>query len=255
MQGRQLWPTWTSLPSGQRVVDAIEVKVRVAGPGRLSQNRFYGGNGGPAPWVWWFYSVLEHFLIEGIASPEVCNTRGAARGNIPRMAVRVLDLDIIDPLVPIERRTARTTAEEPSVQPCSRHYPGLICRRCRLPKLLTPERVFYGLVHEIHQLLGMSSTTHFYGELLYTGIETIRFRLRGELKEEVDLGDWLRQWPLQYENRNMAAWLERTTKVRQTLGLATPVGGSRKTDSHRWRLHTVFDTAHRACAGLLDYEK
>lgn len=223
MRGRELWSTWTSLPTAQRVVDIVEVRVRVAGPGPLSQNKFRGCSGGPPPWVWWFYNVLEHFIMEGIVSPEVCSDSGTKAEGIPMMAVRILDLDVVDPFTPIDMRRI---------------------------SLLTTERVFYGLVEWVHQLLGMSSNMHYYGELLYTSIEKIRFRLRGELKEEVDLGDLLRQWPLNYQDRAMGPWLERTAEIRQMLGLANPVGGPRRTESHPWRLHTVFHTAERACAGL-----
>lgn len=101
MQGRSLWPTWSCIPVKRKVVDIVEATYQGRGPGKPCFARWRGGDGGPPPFVWWFYSILEQFVDRGVVQPHHERNQSDFTGisNIPRqpaVLVRQLHLKFVD---------------------------------------------------------------------------------------------------------------------------------------------------------------
>lgn len=228
MQGYELWPTWTSIPSKARIVDEVCVKIRVAGPGPLCFRALQPGNAAPPHIVWWFYNMLERFLVEGPSNPDSA-TQAASQDLAPRATLRqkiaahALDLDFIDgsvyPSSGVEETMGHSfngsESDTVTLRRCIHCRRG--CRREFGRRDLSPETLFIFLVDEIFCLLIQTSMFR-WGVILYHGIGVLRFRLRGKIKAEIDLAQLLANMPIDIVH-NTERWIRSINAVRMPFGL------------------------------------
>ena len=67
---RELWPTWTHVPAFRKHLAGVDVTIRPFGVDTSQERSMFAiGDGSPREIVWCFYSLLQHFLYYGVASP------------------------------------------------------------------------------------------------------------------------------------------------------------------------------------------
>lgn len=249
MQGRELWPTWTQLPMKATTVDEVSVQIRLAGPGPPCSRGFCYGDGGPPPYVWYFYEMLERFFSEGPEDPNLVNTESnasSAKRATPaqKIATHILDLDFVDSPVPFPQDLYLENIDYaddlghgnirlPKCVHCKQD-----CRRRVYSPIdsrhgLSTDQLFIFLFDEINGLLRHSRLLH-WGEILYCGVGVVRYRLRGVLKAEFNLAQLLAEMPRDLLGDDTDRWVADVSAVRAEFGLETLPCGLTVTDSEEW---------------------
>lgn len=235
MQGLTMWPTWTSLPIRCSTIDVVEVKTRAAGPELPCVDILRRRDGGPPDWIWWFYTMVEHFFTIGVVPHQVKYGTGASSFRIKndrkqKIAVKVLDIDIVDPLVfygeeleadADSSQRYRVGDQDVSTPICSHCLKP--CRRLRGPKT-SPWRLNFGtdalhddIMRNLFILLNPRLSNR--GDVLYRDVEIVRIRCRGELKHEVVLVEYLMDSLSKFPRNVIESSFNETLAIRESSGL------------------------------------
>jgi len=135
---------------------------------------FKGGDGGPPPYVWMFYSILERFLQKGpVISP---NDQDDERNR--DISIKFLELDFQSP----ENAVYATGSGLSFINIRSKR------KRSGIDYDMRPDDFLQILAYDIRRLAGFTNS---YGLMLYESIGIIRFMVDGELKVEMDIGNRL----------------------------------------------------------------
>lgn len=232
MQGLRLWPTWTSIPAYRSTIDRVEVKIHLAGSGAPCMRILRAGDASIASLFWMLYSVLEHSFTIGIAplSSDIA-MKGVVSGCRQMMAVRILDLDFVEPLdlyKEVEEPAGSGEIEEGCAE--EERLDGKIrcvhCRRfCRSKgwwndENFQSESLYCQIVDMVFVLL--KSIHRNLGDVLYRGVETIRFRLMGDMRYELDMSELLKRLSNTDEGSEQHQWIKETYVIRKKFGLKKP---------------------------------
>lgn len=239
MQGRMLWPTWTSLTRKTNNVDLIEATIQARGPGKPCLECWRHGNAAPPRFVWWFYSLLERFYRYGVQGPpkdskparnalDIDWSSEDQQSQKSLHVIRVLDLNCIEPDESYEEpepemdmferwaRDVNDTLPDDCIH-CGKACYTLLRRSLDLRAAALNDR----LSGEIHGLLRMRSTMP-WAKLLFYTIGKIRFRVNGHLRSEIDLNDWLVKLPDLWERQDISEWRKQAIRFKKARGFVLP---------------------------------
>lgn len=165
--------------------------------------------------AWYFYSLLERFLVRGPVGPRKPVSRRPADADIDS-CIKTLDIDVLTPThVP---RNQLAPADVPTILHLAR-----LRKKSGANFVMNPEYVAKFLAGMIETLLGMSCYTAGYGLLFYERLGVIRLMLDGEVRYQWDLADRLAR--LQFDEYTLRkcefyrTWRKKAYKTRQRLGL------------------------------------
>ena len=135
---------------------------------------FKGGDGGPPPYVWMFYGILERFLQKGpVISPH---DQDDERNR--DISIKFLELDFQSPENPVYATGSGLS------------FINIRSKRKRsgIDYDMCPDDFLKILERDIRRLASFAAS---YGLMLYESIGIIRFMVDGELKVEMDIGERL----------------------------------------------------------------
>lgn len=229
MQGRQLWPTWTSIPVYRSTIDVIKAKIHVAGSGKPCTRVLRGGDAGPPFLFWMLYCMLEHYFLIGIVPAEIRSPgAGVTSDRKQIMAVRTLDLDFVEPPAFQKDTEKHSTSDKTDDDPSEEDEPNARCGYCKRfchrgrrfkSDTFEPESLYCQVVSQFFALL--RSYLRHLGDIIFRGVETVRFRLRGDLRYEFVIAELLQNWPKTNGDSEEGLWINETIAIRKSFGLKT----------------------------------
>lgn len=192
-----LWPTWLSIPDLASTVDRVHTTFRIDPTGTKKEG-FRGGDGGPPPITWAFYSLLAGFLKFGPGLNPDQGPKGSA-------CIRNLDIEV-----------EKTDDLDRDVDWGMKHL------------LVDSEYLTNFIISDLGALLGMGYHTAACGGILFERIGNIRVIHNGEVCREWDLArelndlqfhDSFGRYPRDQRPEIFKKWKSKAYKTREKLGL------------------------------------
>lgn len=246
MQGRMLWPTWTSLPKKTDVVDVIQATVQLRGSGKPCFSGF-NMNRVCRDFATQEESWRQHMLFESLL-PFIAQGPQRDRDNenwfegeialwthdsMPNpppcpIVVKVLDIDFIEP-DECYLGHPHTASRTEKCMYCGDNC-GYLWR--------LGGRTGRPTAHDVYEsvLAPLDSLTRFLGDtrlsrLFYTSVGNVRIRLNGVVKVEIDLTGRLMRMPNQWDGQELSPWRKNAIQLKRDKGLVA-VGNVAQEDKY-----------------------
>lgn len=230
VEGRMLWPTWTSLPKKTDVVDVIQAKMQPRGPGKPCFSKFIITNSDfhfRSHEMRLRWSRLIEGLLPFIARGPQRNRENenwyekeAVRDFSPYVGivtlcstvVKVLDVDFVEP----DGFCLELSQTEACVH-CGTNC-GDLWRLEADTDYLTARDVYKRALPDL-DLLTRYFSDNLFSRLFYASVGTIKIRVNGTVRFELDLDRVLIRMPNEWHNYDISPWREMAIHFKREKGL------------------------------------